>query len=103
MEAHRVFIGWDCTITRAMIYQITGEEATIIQTALDTLNYLFAAVAIFLLLSGGCCAVGSFSSEGAHYRWLRFTMFFFSCALLLMAIVVVITVTFRLWYTKVIG
>jgi uncharacterized membrane protein HdeD (DUF308 family) len=86
-----------------MIYQTVGRKRPIIQIALGALNYLLAAVGICLLLSGCCCGVGAFSGERTHRRWLRLTMIFFACALLLMAAVVAITVIFRLWYTKVIG
>lgn len=64
---------------------------------------MLAAVGVCLLLSGVCCGIGALSSDRTHRRWLRFTMFLFSCALIMMAAVVAITVTFRLWYTKVIG
>ena len=35
------------------------------------------------------------------YRWLRSSMFFFACALILMAVVIALTVAFRLWPAKV--
>ena len=86
-----------------MIYQNVGRNQPIIQMALEALNYLLGAVGICLLLSGVCCGVGSMASDRTHHRWLRLTMFFFACSLIIMAAVIAITVTFRLWYTKVIG
>lgn len=44
--------------------------------------------------------MGRVANERTH-RWLRSSMFFFACSLILMALVIAITVAFRLWPAKV--
>ena len=80
-----------------------GRKRPIFTVALDTVTYLLVATAVCLLVSGGCCgmaSMGRVANERTH-RWLRSSMFFFACSLILMALVIAITVAFRLWPAKV--
>jgi hypothetical protein len=68
--------------------------------AAGAINALLAIAGLGLLLSACCCLICfGIESDGERMRrWLRLALIFLSGALLVMALVVAVTVVYRVWF-----